>query len=152
MASKSSTEARRSHGLPGKRRRIGVTVILASIIFLSGIFVGVVGTGFIIWERVVYNIRNLDTLPDRIVTRLDQRLNLSDEQQQSITGIVDRHMATLFDLREEVQPRVTGVLHDLRDEIAAELTEEQRALFLQRFDALREEFAESGALGNGAGP
>lgn len=63
----------------------------------------------------------------RVIPLLRADLGLTDEQTEKIKPIMDKHMAKLNQLRMDARTEIGETLKQMNDEIAAVLTDEQRA-------------------------
>lgn len=122
---------------PMRHRRWWRTILLGSLILVCGIVIGVGGTilaGRHIMMRFMHHPENL---PGRITARIQRTLRLSEDQTQKVGVIVARHAKVIQKLRQEIHPRVTEQLDQLREEVAAELNPRQQAEWRKRFTWLQ---------------
>ena len=120
------------------RRRGWRTLLLALLIFVSGLIVGG-GTMLItVRHRALRVLHHPEEVPARIAARLRWKLGLSDEQTQQVEQIVRKRQQALQAIRREVQPRVTIELDRVEAEIAITLDDAQRAKWHALFAKLRE--------------
>ena len=68
--------------------------------------------------------------PERIAVRMKERLradlNLTPDQLAKISPIIDKTTAQLRDIRRDTGRRVHGIIADSHQQMAAQLTDEQR--------------------------
>ncbi len=68
---------------------------------------------------------------ERFIHRLHDRLDLSADQRVAIGGILERSRRDSEEIRRELKPRLEGLADRTREEIEAELTDEQREAFAE---------------------
>jgi hypothetical protein len=125
----------------GRRRRHGWRRWLAALlIFGAGVVVGGVGMLALIHQRIAEHHRlPPDRVADRMMDRMERRLDLSEEQTARIRPILESRLAALQDIRDEVIPRVSAQLAAAREAVAAELTpaqEEKWRKHVSRFERM----------------
>lgn len=99
------------------RRRWLRTAILGCVILICGALIGSGLTFRFLWGAMMSNIGKPEKMTQRIVKRIDRRLDLGDEQRQKVEKIVARRMKVLRALRLEVQPRMEEELKNMQLEI-----------------------------------
>lgn len=72
----------------------------------------------------------------RVVPALRADLGLTDDQTEKIKPIMDKHMAKLNQLRIDARTEVGETLKQMNNEIAAVLTDEQKARWQNELDRL----------------
>ena len=107
------------------RRRWLRTVVLGCLILICGALIGSGLTFRFLWSTMMGNIGKPDKMTQRIVRRIDRRLDLSSEQRQKVEEIVARRMKALRALRLEVQPRMEAELKSMQLEIRGFLRPDQ---------------------------
>jgi Spy/CpxP family protein refolding chaperone len=65
-------------------------------------------------------------MADRIRQRLQKALDLTPEQMAKISPIIDKEAGQLEQVRQETAQRVHGIITDAHQQIATNLTDEQR--------------------------
>lgn len=123
---------------PVAGRRRWATVLLAAVIFAAGLVSGVGLTIVVAVHRLQYAIHHPDEGPARITAVLRRRLGLSEEQAHQVEAIVARRQADLAAIRRRTQPEVMRELEQVRAEIGAVLTADQRARWLRLYEEYRE--------------
>jgi Spy/CpxP family protein refolding chaperone len=133
---------------------------LLALVFVLGVALGAVG--HMLSERNVLASRGRGPGPGgpgpgaqggqaaqqtRLVGRLKDDLNLTDEQQMQIKGILADTQHRYDDIREQMSPLFDKARNDSRDHMRAVLTPEQRPKFedfLRRVDEERQKRDEAG--------
>lgn len=98
------------------------------VTFVAGIVVGVTGDRFLLWKRP-------DRLQPRLqittfmVKRLDQRLNLTPQQEIEVTRILQTHHERMGAVWTNVHPQMQIQIEQTNAEIRRVLTPKQRAKF-----------------------
>jgi len=144
VSTASQTTARDSTHLPpvtvpaALPRRGWRTLLLAILIFVSGLIVGGGLTLITVRHRALRAIHHPDEVPPRIAAHLRWKLGLSDEQTRQVEQIVRKRQQALQAIRRDVQPRVTIELDRVESEIAATLDDAQREKWRALFTNLRE--------------
>jgi Spy/CpxP family protein refolding chaperone len=113
-------------------------VFLVIVVFVLGLVLGGLGV-YVGAERfgLTYSGRRG---PGRTVERLTRELNLTSEQQQKLTAILEDSRARYQAIYEQYRPQMDQVRQDGRQKIRALLTPEQLPKFeayLQRLDEAR---------------
>lgn len=80
---------------------------------------------------------------------LQDSLDLSDAQRDSVRALLVRHRAEMHAIFETVRPRMDSVRSLINDEIAANLTPEQQRRFVQLRERWRAERSARGDSGRG---
>jgi Spy/CpxP family protein refolding chaperone len=118
-------------------------LILSLIVaFAAGIFGGIFSERYYFHRKRHVNLartqteRNPAHFPS--IEQLAQDLNLSAEQQEQIRKIFERNDAKLKDLRTDMRGRLATIRAELKTEVDAVLTAEQK----QKFEAMIESYLE----------
>lgn len=119
---------------PPERRRRWLTILLALVIFAAGVVSGGGLAVLFLVNRLQYAIHHPEVAPARIAATLDRRLGLDDEQEQQVEQIIARHQTEIAAIRRQFQPQIMQQLDQVRDEVAAVLTEPQREKWSQLFE------------------
>ncbi|NDF01710.1 MAG: hypothetical protein EB034_26120, partial [Verrucomicrobia bacterium] len=122
-------------------------VILALVaLFLLG-----AATGTAITLKVVKRIIDTRTNPERMsqtmLREYQRRLKLTPEQVERISPILQRTGSEMWNLRTEMSGRTLQVIRLAHDEIAGELTPEQREEFARVNKEMRERYRPPGPKG-----
>ena len=72
--------------------------------------------------------------PDALVAMLSKELDLNDAQRDSVRTIITRHHPDIEALWAQVRPRFDSIKTEMRAEIDAQLTPEQRVKHQQLID------------------
>jgi len=115
------------------RRRWMRTILLALVIFVSGILVG----GGLTFKAVTTGFKRFfqdpEALAENITHRMKKRLDLTDEQAVQVRRIILERQKAIQSLRKEIQPRLEAQIENTRREVAAVLTPEQARKWEKRF-------------------
>lgn len=76
----------------------------------------------------------------RMVEHLTRELNLTTEQQEKITPVVETHMQTIDQFRDEARPKIRQELDDMNNEIMALLDEHQQQLWKDSIERMQTRF------------
>jgi Spy/CpxP family protein refolding chaperone len=104
-------------------------LLLVSLVFMSGVVSGVVGTRIVVRRVMGEVIAHPETVQPRIERNLAFRLRLDGGQRMKLHEIMSDTRGQLKDLRQEYRPRVGLVLSNANGQITALLTPEQQARF-----------------------
>ncbi len=121
-------------------RRIWLTVLLCSLIFLGG---GVVGAGITVMRvgrQARDAIQHPDLLPERVAHRLKSRLDLTDDQTRRVEQIVRRRYARILKARNDLMQDIGPEIDAIEREIQPILGPDQTVRFKERFDTFREDW------------
>jgi Spy/CpxP family protein refolding chaperone len=125
------------------RWRTGLIIALA---FAIGYVAGV-ATPFSLWYLGMRGGFSMGD-PGRVANMLAKRLDLTKEQKGKVETIVTQTRKDLYDLRDEVVPKIEAVFNQARDQVAALLDEGQKKKFdrfveerLARYRRMRQRFA-----------
>ncbi len=120
---------------PGRRtwRHLGMVLL----IFLGGAACGAAAATFVLKRALHHAMQNPSAMSTHITGRLAAMLDLTDEQAKQVREIILRHHDGLIDIRRDIQPRLEAELGVLEEEIAALLSEEQRARWHAHAAAMR---------------
>lgn len=121
------------------RRRLWT---LMAVIFLSGVIIGVMGSGLVVKHVVKRAIKRIVKGDNTVVTKIVMRqmrrhLGLSPEQREKIRPIVTRAIVKIRDLGRRMHPVIKKILHDAVGEVKKHLTPEQQLEFKRRLDKLK---------------
>jgi len=107
------------------RRILGIILI-----FLFGVFVGVVVTGGAIEKKTREVIRGgPKAVMETIVNRLDSELKLDSEQKRKLQAIVDDAHIKLRQSQDKIQPEINASLFEAEERVRAMLYQNQVAKF-----------------------
>ena len=123
--------------VPPPRRR-WTRLLLALLIFLSGVGVGVGGALIVVRHRVLHAIHHPDEMPALLAARLRHRLRLSTEQVQRVETIFTQRQHALQEVRRRAQPEVEAELERVEQQVAEVLDEQQRQAWHRQFQQLRD--------------
>ena len=119
--------------LPPRRRR-GLRIFLALMIFIGGMVCGGGLTVIVAVHRIREAVHHPEEVPARLTRYLTRRLDLSADQSDQIENLIAGRQAHLQAIRRDVQPRVRMELNGLRQDIGDVLTPEQRSKWDDIFD------------------
>jgi hypothetical protein len=112
-------------------------IVLALVIFGSGCIVGSGATVFIVHRRIMESIHSPETVPPKVAAHLRRFLDLTDEQTEQVTAILEGRRLAIQSIRREFQPQIEQELDQVQAEIAAILNDEQRQRWQQHFTQMR---------------
>jgi uncharacterized membrane-anchored protein YhcB (DUF1043 family) len=96
--------------------------ILPVFIFIIGIF-----CGFFIDRLIYYKMPpKFSYQENRIKEKLYKELNLTEEQKEKLTQILNKHKQLMEKLKEEIKPKFEELKQSLRKEIRLILNDEQK--------------------------
>ena len=101
--------------------------LLLMAALLLGVCLGFFGNSAMIRARIRRFSRIPGNVPEHIVQKLTERLDLDAAQQEQIRAVVQAHGARLQEAREQSRATFARLLADMRAEVATHLTPEQRA-------------------------
>ena len=126
------------------------------VLALCGLFVLGAATGSVITLKVVKHVIEARTNPERMSQNLlgeyERRLKLTPEQISKIRPILQRTGREMWELRTEMSGRTFQAIRLSHEEIAAELTPEQREEFTRLNREMRERQRPQGPPGMKGGP
>ena len=121
------------------------------ILALVGLFALGAATGSVITLKVVKRVIEARTNPERMSQSLlgeyQRRLKLTPEQVEKIRPILQRTGREMWELRTEMSGRTFQVIRLSHEDIAAELTPEQREEFTRLNRETRERLRQQGPPG-----
>ncbi len=117
-------------------RRVVICVILVGL----GFIVGSISTGYILVSRAAHAMQHPREVQRFIVARLDQRLELTDEQRAQITAILDERRHMLHRMIYDAWPMVDAQFDHLGQEIRLVLRGEQKQRWDETYARLREQW------------
>ena len=79
----------------------------------------------------------------RMVEHLTRELTLTSEQQEQIRPVVETHIKTIDEYREEARPKIRQELDDMTNEIMALLDENQQQMWKDSIERMQQRFRES---------
>lgn len=96
------------------------------LVFIAG---GVTGAffGASYAHQMFFQSPHHGMMADRIRQRLRKELDLTPDQMTKISPIIDKEAGQLEQIRQETGQRVHGIIADAHQQIATNLTDEQRA-------------------------
>jgi len=116
-----------------RRRRIW-SILLALVIFISGVLVG----GGLSFKLVTGGFKRYFQDPavsaERITQRMKRQLDLTEEQAVQVRRIIFEQQKAFQSLRKQVRPQLDAQIEKTRRELAAVLTPEQARKWEKRFD------------------
>ena len=112
----------------------------ALLFLVCGLIIGAGMTVFLMDNSVRDFFTHPDQLPDRMLLQMDRRLDLTPTQREAAAAVIAEHFATFDTLRQQVQPAVQATLDAMRDDVATILDPDQRVLWLENFERIREKW------------
>ena len=126
------------------------------ILALLALFTLGAATGSVITLKVVKRVIESRTNPERmsqsLLAEYQRRLKLTPEQVEKIRPILQRTGREMWELRTEMSRRTFQVIRLSHEDIAAELTPEQREEFTRLNRETRERLRQQGPPGPKGGP
>lgn len=124
---------------------------LACVIFVSGVVAGVAGTRLYVRRAVLGVVAgDMGRVEGMILDRLDEKLDLSQEQRRELRPVLDGALGEMAAIRRESRPRVDAAIDRAVAGMKRHLSPEQgRTLddMAARFRAARDEGAARNAAG-----
>lgn len=124
------------HPLSANRTPRWRSLLLGAVIFISGIIIGAGVSIGIAWRANQIAYQKPERVVQRIYSRANQFLDLTSEQEPRIKAIMQNRLHRILEIRSEILPVMQEELHAMRDEVAAELTGEQKERWIQRFEVM----------------
>jgi len=115
------------------RRRWVWPVLLALVIFVSGVLVGGGLTFKIITSGFKRSFQDPEVSAERITNRMKKRLDLTDEQFVQVRRIILERQKAFQSMRKQVRPQLEAQIEKTRQELAAVLTPDQARKWEKRF-------------------
>ena len=115
------------------RRRWVWPVLLALVIFVSGVLVGGGLTFKIITSGFKRSFQDPEVSAERITNRMKKRLDLTDEQFVQVRRIILERQKAFQSMRKQVRPQLEAQIEKTRQELAAVLSPEQARKWEKRF-------------------
>jgi hypothetical protein len=116
------------------RRRWVWPVLLALVIFVSGVLVGGGLTFKIITSGFKRSFQDPEVSAERITNRMKKRLDLTDEQVVQVRWIILEQQKAFQSMRKQVRPQLEAQIEKTRRELAAVLTPDQARKWGKRFN------------------
>jgi hypothetical protein len=136
--------------LPGAYRLL-IRLVLAVVIFGSGVAVGIGGYQLYLDRRADYYRSHPEEAPTRFADKLTDRLDLNTEQARKVKQIVIEQWPGFQRIRNDMYPRMKVQTDQLRPKLAGVLNDKQ----LREWDEWRASFERSYQLkpqGPASGP
>jgi TolA-binding protein len=115
------------------RRRWVWPVLLALVIFVSGVLVGGGLTFKIITSGLKRSFQDPEVSAERITNRMKKRLDLTEEQVVQVRRIILERQKAFQSMRKQVRPQLEAQIEKTRQELAAVLSPEQARKWEKRF-------------------
>jgi hypothetical protein len=116
------------------RRRWVWPVLLALVIFVSGVLVGGGLTFKIITSGFKRAFQDPEVSAERITNRMKKRLDLTEEQVVQVRRIILEQQKAFQSMRKQVRPQLEAQIEKTRRELATVLTPEQARKWEKRFN------------------
>jgi Spy/CpxP family protein refolding chaperone len=100
---------------------------LSAVALLAVVFIAGGAAGWLIHESTEHDRRPRGRGPDAMVAYLGRELKLTPAQSDSVRAIFARHRPEIETLWGQVRPRFDSIKAEVRAEIDAQLTPDQRA-------------------------
>jgi hypothetical protein len=115
------------------RRRWVWTILLALVIFVSGVLVGGGLTFKAITSGFKRSFQDPAVSAERITHRMKKQLDLTDEQAAQVQRIIFERQKAFQSLRKQVRPQIEAQIEKTRQELTAVLTPEQARKWEKQF-------------------
>ncbi len=115
------------------RRRWVRSILLALVIFISGVLVGGGLTFKVIAGGFKRFFQDPEILADHITHRMKRQLHLTEEQSVQVRRIILEQQKAFQSLRKKVWPELEAQIEKTRRELAVVLTPEQARKWEKRF-------------------
>ncbi|MCA9117020.1 MAG: hypothetical protein KDA79_18240 [Planctomycetaceae bacterium] len=115
--------------LPGasRKRQKTVRIGLMLVIFTGGIIVGSGVTATWLHNQASHVFKfDPAEARQRMIERLDNQFNLSEEQEQQASAIIDGHFERFRSFRDRMKPLISAEMDRFQEEIGGILDEEQQ--------------------------
>ncbi len=106
------------------------------LVFVLGVLVGSVGTGFYLKHRLAPIIKEPRAKKAFIMKRLSKKLNLTPNQKTKIEPIVEQMIEKRREYYRKTRPEIKRIMDQGFTQIKEELNEDQK----KKLDELREKF------------
>jgi hypothetical protein len=106
------------------------------LVFVLGVLVGSVGTGFYLKHRLAPIIKEPRARKAFIMKRLSKKLNLTPNQKTKIEPIVEQMIEKRREYYRKIRPEIKRIMDQGFTQIKEELNEDQK----KKLDELREKF------------
>jgi hypothetical protein len=106
------------------------------LVFVLGVLVGSVGTGFYLKHRLAPIIKEPRARKAFIMKRLSKKLNLTPNQKTKIEPIVEQMIEKRREYYRKIRPEIKRIMDQGFTQIKEELNEDQK----KNLDELREKF------------
>jgi nucleoid DNA-binding protein len=106
------------------------------LVFVLGVLVGSVGTGFYLKHRLAPIIKEPRARKAFIMKRLSKKLNLTPNQKTKIEPIVEQMIEKRREYYRKTRPEIKRIMDQGFTQIKEELNEDQK----KKLDELREKF------------
>ncbi|MCK5657017.1 MAG: hypothetical protein V3W07_11375 [Syntrophobacteria bacterium] len=106
------------------------------LVFVLGVLVGSVGTGFYLKHRLAPIIKEPRAKKAFIMKRLSKKLNLTPNQKTKIEPIVEQMIEKRREYYRKIRPEIKRIMDQGFTQIKEELNEDQK----KKLDELREKF------------
>jgi hypothetical protein len=121
------------------------------VILIAGIAIGSGLTFIFVHNRITPGPMDIEMINEQVVGRLQQKLNLTDTQRGQFREILTKHISALHQIRQQARPQVAQEMNELHTEVMAILDENQRQIWQQNINSLRDRFLRGQGPGRGPG-
>lgn len=117
-----------------------MSIVLAGVIFVVGVFCG------LFLDRLIPSYRMYPGIPrgnkyyegkilDGLSSRFSKNLNLTEEQREKLSQILDKHKEAMEKLRKDIRPKFEELRNSMKEEIKSIFNDKQK----EKFDRMTEE-------------
>lgn len=122
---------------------VWVQAVVLLLVFGSGIGVGAVAASRYVLSRMQHYRAHPEVLPAEITDTLTSRLNLTDEQSQTVLAIITKRHGKIEEVRQASAPEIHSEFDLMEQEVADVMNEQQRQRWLETAQWVRESFLPS---------
>ena len=106
-------------------RKTKLTLLLLAAL-LVGVCLGFFANDAVIRARVRHYSQIPGNMPEHVTQKLAERLELDADQQAAVRAILQSYDGRLQDARDQSRATLDALMADMRSEVAAHLTPEQK--------------------------
>jgi len=146
MSEKNTTDLK---PLPVKSHNLRMA-FLSVLILVSGIVIGSAGTMLMSQKKTVIKRPAFHPkMAGAMIRKIGERLDLSDEQHEKVKPIIRSTMVRLRKIQESAQPLIKHEITQMKTQISAELTEEQKVVWKKHVRRIEKNFKPGRGGGRG---
>ena len=116
-------------------------LLLCGVIFCCGVLTGGGLTVHLLNTHMRHLLTDPELMTEKATNFLTHRLDLCDDQVGEVRGIIGTHHRNIMEKRKSIVPYVKSEMKAIRDEVAVVLDEEQKEIWLERFERMHRGWA-----------